>query len=283
LLNPKGLETVGDLREVCRDAHGTDVDPEDIWSFEDEMPYSVRVFWPGPGDDHSFNVLFQRHVVSSHAEATVSLPRFPPKIDGRKPWHAYANNPLSAIQTNKVIPHVRRFLRGRLPEYMVPVSFVILEAMPLTPSGKLNRSALPDAELSRPAKREAYALPRTRTEETIATIWAHLVGVERVGAYDNFFELGGHSLLATRALSRMRDAFHVELPLRAIFEAPTVAGLARLVEEAKERGDVLRPIITRLSREAHSAVVLPGGGLDPQDLVKGRRGTANSPAKGQET
>jgi amino acid adenylation domain-containing protein len=123
---------------------------------------------------------------------------------------------------------LREHLRESLPEYMVPSAFVVLEQLPLTPAGKLDVRALPAPELG-PAE-ETYVAPRTPTEEVLAGIWAEVLRLERVGVKDNFFEVGGHSLLATRVVSRVRDVFAVELPLRALFESPTVAGLAPQVE-----------------------------------------------------
>jgi hypothetical protein len=114
--------------------------------------------------------------------------------------------------------------------------------------------------------------PRTRTERVLAGVWIQLLGVDRVSAHDNFFEVGGHSLLAIRLLSRIRESLHLELPLRAVFETPTLAGLAQLVDEGLARGDTLNaPAMVRLSRDAHVATLLPGGVLDPVDLSKGRR------------
>jgi acyl carrier protein len=126
---------------------------------------------------------------------------------------------------------VRDFLKQKLPEYMVPSAIVPLEKLPLTPNGKLDRRALPPPDQNRPDLAKAYAAPGTTTEEVLAEIWREVLGLDRIGIHDNFFELGGHSLLVTQVLARVREAFHVELPLRRLFEAPTVAELAAAVEE----------------------------------------------------
>src|SRR6185436_668613 len=133
------------------------------------------------------------------------------------------------------IEDLQRSLRERLPEYMVPSAFVFLPALPRTATGKLDRKALvaPEDEAG------SYLAPRTPVEEVLAGIWNDLLGVERVGTGDDFFALGGHSLTATRVVSRIREAFGFEIPLRALFEAPTVLGLARLVEAAMRGGDDL--------------------------------------------
>ncbi|HEX7186484.1 MAG TPA: amino acid adenylation domain-containing protein [Thermoanaerobaculia bacterium] len=124
-------------------------------------------------------------------------------------------------------PSLRAFLAERLPPFLVPAAFVFLPALPLTPTGKIDRRALP-APVAEPAAGEAA--PLTPAQELIAGVWADLLGVEIAGAEAHFFELGGHSLLATQAVSRLRAAFGVDLPLRALFEAPTVAALAARVE-----------------------------------------------------
>jgi amino acid adenylation domain-containing protein len=133
------------------------------------------------------------------------------------------------------VDELREHLRGQLPEHMLPGAIVRLDALPLTANGKLDRKALPAPEYAADADR--YVAPRTPMEEVLAEIWAEVLGIERVGVEESFFELGGHSLLATRVLSRIRTVFSVDLPLRALFEGPTVAELARAVDSALEAMD----------------------------------------------
>ncbi|MFL5357820.1 amino acid adenylation domain-containing protein, partial [Archangium sp.] len=143
---------------------------------------------------------------------------------------------------------LRTFLRERLPEYMVPSAFVTLEVLPLTPNGKVDRKALPAPD-SAPSQTEHIA-PRTPTEELLAGIWSRLLGARQVGVTDSFFELGGHSLLATQAVNRIRAAFGVELPLRALFEAPTVAALASRVDFAVRTGRGMQvPALVPVARD----------------------------------
>ncbi|HVH11426.1 MAG TPA: amino acid adenylation domain-containing protein, partial [Longimicrobium sp.] len=141
---------------------------------------------------------------------------------------------------------LRARLQAELPEHMVPGAFVLLEALPLNPNGKLDRRALPAP--SRGAD-DAYAAPRTPVEEVLAGIWSDVLGVERVGVAESFFELGGHSLLATRVVSRVRQALAVELPLRALFEAPCVADLARRVEALRDDGSAVLPPVVPVDRD----------------------------------
>jgi natural product biosynthesis luciferase-like monooxygenase protein/amino acid adenylation domain-containing protein len=125
---------------------------------------------------------------------------------------------------------LREFLGQKLPGYMLPAAFVFLDAFPLTPNGKVNPAALPAPELK---SEKAFVAPRTASEKMLAEIWCEVLGLQRVGIHDNFFELGGHSLLATQAVSRIRRALHLELPLADLFAAPTVAGLAEKITGAR--------------------------------------------------
>ncbi|HEY0169639.1 MAG TPA: amino acid adenylation domain-containing protein, partial [Pyrinomonadaceae bacterium] len=144
---------------------------------------------------------------------------------------------------------LRGFLAERLPDYMLPSAFVALDELPLNANGKVDRRALPAPGTT--PEQGAGAPLRTQTEGVVAAMWAEVLGLESVSAEDNFFELGGHSLLATRVFSRVREAFKVELPIRTIFDAPTLAQLARRIEEAAAGGRALSaPPISRAPRDA---------------------------------
>jgi amino acid adenylation domain-containing protein len=122
---------------------------------------------------------------------------------------------------------LRSYLTQKLPEYMLPSVFVFLDSLPLTPNGKLDRAALPAPDRSRPDLGNLFVSPRTLVEDTLAKIWLDVLKLDKVGIHDNFFELGGHSLLATQVVSRVRDAFQMELPLRTLFDKRTVCDLAK--------------------------------------------------------
>ncbi len=176
---------------------------------------------------------------------------------------------------------LRAYLKERLPEYMVPSAVVMLEALPLTPNGKIDRRALARIQPERVAEVPGYVAPRTPAEERLAEIWSEVLGVSPVSVEDDFFDLGGHSLLATQLVSRVREAFGVELPLRRLFEVATVEGLAREARGSRHGGRllagagvaadgdhgrpaaVLRPgaaVVSAPPRAGQSPVQRPGGG-----------------------
>ncbi|MBU6352387.1 MAG: AMP-binding protein, partial [Chloroflexi bacterium] len=152
---------------------------------------------------------------------------------GDKRLAAYVVAPgMLPADSRERVAALRSHLQSRLPDYMVPSAFVWLDALPLTPNGKVDRRALPAPESSVPS--ESHAAPRTASEQALAEIWQQVLRVAQVGVQDNFFGLGGHSLLATQVLSRIRQQLSVELPLRALFEAPTVEGLAAEVDKLRQ-------------------------------------------------
>ncbi|HEX9183869.1 MAG TPA: phosphopantetheine-binding protein, partial [Burkholderiales bacterium] len=139
--------------------------------------------------------------------------------------------PVPAADAAILAPAVLRgFLKERLPQYMMPSAFVLLERLPLTPNGKIDRQALGAFSGEQAPAARLPADPETETEKALAALWAGLLGLDRVGIDDDFFDLGGHSLLAIRTVARMRDRFEVSLSLRNLLEAPTVRGLAGVVD-----------------------------------------------------
>ncbi len=133
----------------------------------------------------------------------------------------------------RYIQDLRHYLQKKLPEYMIPSAFVVLEKFPLTSNGKVDSRALPIPENFKNGLESSFVAPSTPTQEILANLWAAILSVEKVGIYDNFFDLGGHSLLATSLLFRIRQAFAIDFPLRCLFETPTIAALSKLIESFK--------------------------------------------------
>ncbi|HEX6910893.1 MAG TPA: amino acid adenylation domain-containing protein, partial [Longimicrobium sp.] len=171
---------------------------------------------------------------------------------------------------------LREHLLRSLPEYMVPAAFVALDALPLTPNGKVDRRALPAPEFA--SGEDAYVAPRTPVEATLAALWAEVLRVERVGAADDFFRLGGHSLMAMRIVSRVRGVFGVELPVRDLFEGPTVAQLAERVEALRRGGAKPLPPVVPLQRETAPRLSFAQERLWFLDRMQGASGIYNVPA-----
>ncbi|HKH44245.1 MAG TPA: amino acid adenylation domain-containing protein, partial [Thermoanaerobaculia bacterium] len=200
-------------------------------------------------------------VLSGHPavrEAAVTAPATPADISGDRRLVAY----VSATEEGGPldVAALGVYLGSRLPSFMVPSMWVELAALPRTRTGKVDRKALPVP--GETATGQAYEAPRTATEEVLAGIWGDLLRRERVGVHDNFFALGGHSLLATQVVSRLRDRLGVELPVRALFEQPTVAGLAALLAGPGE-GVAQEPIVA-LPRDVE------GGGTFPASFAQRR-------------
>jgi amino acid adenylation domain-containing protein len=158
-------------------------------------------------------------------------------VSGRKPNHA--------------VTDLRSFLQQKLPEYMVPSVFVRLAALPLSPNRKVDRRALPEPDLQNLNADRVSIAPRTPVEQALVEIWAKALQLEQIGIHDNFFEVGGHSLKASQVISRIRETFQTDLSLRAVFSAPTVAGLAERVEAALRAGQGLKilPALNPSSRD----------------------------------
>ncbi|MEG3892243.1 amino acid adenylation domain-containing protein, partial [Microcoleus sp. Z1_A1] len=233
--------TAGQLQKAVEKVEDLGVDPEAWYALE--VPYNVNISWSNSDSQGRYDVVFARGETKDFVRETRS--------DNLRPWRSYANNPLQAKAARKLVPQLQAYLAEKLPEYMVPSAFVVLESLPVTANGKVDRLALPAPQ---PIKLEwagGYVAPQTSIEEVLVKIWAEVLGIKRVGIRDNFFELGGHSLLATQLVSRVRDAFAVELPLRRVFEAPTIGELSKIVESLKDKNAKSgAPALVPISRDS---------------------------------
>ncbi|HET6975220.1 MAG TPA: amino acid adenylation domain-containing protein [Pyrinomonadaceae bacterium] len=237
-------QTPAELKEIVRTATGEGIDPEELYALGNELSYEVHLSWARHSADGSFDLLLRR------AGAIAPGVHFP-EATGSKALPDYANHPLRGKQARQFGPQLRSFLKERLPEHMVPASFVIMDELPLLPNGKIDRRALPAPDAVRPELAGAFVAPRTRTEQSLADVWSDLLGLPQVGIHDNFFDLGGHSLLSTQLTSRVRELFQIELPLREVFQQPTIAQLAIAIEQARDQNQLVSAAtITPVSREA---------------------------------
>jgi hypothetical protein len=171
---------VGELRAVLAAMPPAKVEPETIWGWSASLPYDIHICWSG--SDGCFDVVFRRKGVGRL--------HLPPGCAGlspaRKPWHLYANNPLLSLQAGQLTQHLRAFLHQRLPEYQVPSAFVVLDALPRLPAGRVDTAALPapDQDAARTAG-EAFVAPRDSLEATVAQLWGEIFGLQQVSAEAN--------------------------------------------------------------------------------------------------
>ena len=198
------------------------MEPEALWALGEELPYEVHIGWAGVDAEGRYDVLFRRNT-SARASRLIGFATG--RTTRREPWSTYANNPLDREFAHGLVPALQRFLRQQLPEYMVPSAFVVLDALPLMPNGKVDRLALPAPNQARPELEASYVAPDNSIEKLLAEIWAQALGLERVGIHDNFFALGGDSILSVQVIARAKQA-GLQLTLNQLFQNQTIAGLA---------------------------------------------------------
>jgi acyl carrier protein len=212
LTNPPA--TVGELKQnvPCHDG----IEVEDLYEIGEKCGYStvVRI-----GKDGTADVAYTRGP---------ALPIFPESESLSRELNDYAKKPVHEVAVN-LRAQLRAYVHEKLPDYMAPSAYVILETLPQTANGKVDRKALPAPEGGR-EREQSFVAPRNAREQMLAEVWSSVLGVEPIGAHDNFFELGGHSLHAIQVVSRLRDSLQIELPFRSFFETPTLSGLAVTID-----------------------------------------------------
>jgi amino acid adenylation domain-containing protein len=218
------LATVGQLREAVIEESGPGIDPEDFWELSRSLPYDLEISWSENSGYGCFDAFIKRREIAGAALYANVISASSPE-PSRK-WGDYATNPSWRMLTRKLITQLRAYLKEKLPDYMMPSAFVVLDKMPLTASGKIDRRALPAPEQGRPEMEQAYVAPRTALEEVIAMAWRKVLGIEKVGVYDDFFELGGDSLKAVQLTAHLRISSGIEISTASLFDKMTVSGIA---------------------------------------------------------
>ncbi len=222
--------TVADLRQTLSHLNNIGIDPEVWWEMSQELGYTPYLYDSGADTLAYYDVVFQR------GHHTCPTATYAPASRSIQPWSAYGNNPLKTQIAGKLEPSLRNYLKEHLPDYMVPAAFVVLEEMPLTPNGKINRRALPAPDVRRRDLDVELVVPESEIEQAIATAWKEVLQLEDVGIYDNFFDLGGNSLLLTQVHRKLVEQFGADLSIITLFQCPTISALAEHLSGSATNG-----------------------------------------------
>jgi len=207
------------------------VDPEDFWNLANTLPYRVAVTWSDADAPDCYDVLLvDRNLPGEHDRSLLSIHgltggKQTDTAKPKSPWRIYANDPSQAESRNMLIEEISGYMKSSLPDYMVPSLIVELNALPLSPNGKVDYQALPAPDGSRPALKSAFVAPRTAKEKMLAEIWSQVLGIAQIGVHDNFFELGGDSLMTIRVVTRASRA-GIGITVKQIFQHQTIVELA---------------------------------------------------------
>ncbi|NET55352.1 MAG: hypothetical protein F6K47_03935 [Symploca sp. SIO2E6] len=229
------LKTVKELRDRLKKTTPVGIEPEEWWSLSESLPYIIEINGSVDFLDR-YDVVF-RHQDQTHTSEALAQPT---QIQSIKPWSAYANNPLFGQVAVNLVPQLRNYLSDKLPDYMVPSAFIILECLPLTPNGKVDRRALPLPESGRSQLETVYVKPQNETETMIAKTWQEILQIDKVGIHDNFFELGGHSLLMAQTSRTLSEVLGQKISVVNLLQYSTVHSLAEALAQSSGEGQLSR-------------------------------------------
>ena len=227
-----GNESVGQFRDDVALRWDDGIEPDDILDLCNDLGYWVEICLSSTDTNGGYNAVLRRQEEGKIPSIGLGVLLYDDDIP-LKSLNEYSNNPLHGKIAGRLIPELRGYLENKLPDYMIPSAFMILSEFPLNPNGKIDRKRLPAPWESRIGLSSEYVAPRTPIEKELAKIWSEVLGVEKIGVHDNFFEIGGHSLLATQVISRIRELFSIEIPVKAIFEYPKIEAMGSYIDTIK--------------------------------------------------
>ncbi|MEM7064361.1 MAG: amino acid adenylation domain-containing protein [Cyanobacteria bacterium P01_B01_bin.77] len=214
---------------LAQTVDGSDaIDPEDIRQLAAELSYDATISWPSTENNGSFSALFKpQAVAANHQVGSIEPLPLPIRRPPIQPWYTYANNPLQAKIAHTLTTQLRAYTAQKLPKYMVPSAFVVLDTFPLNANGKIDRKALPVPDSSRPEISVPFVAPQTAQEKKLAEIWSDVLDISPIGINDSFFELGGDSLRLMQLIAKIEESFIGNLSFVDFFKQPTIANLYR--------------------------------------------------------
>ena len=236
------LLDIQEFEKFLIDCEFNDVDPRDLFELGNILQYSVELSWSSNYKDGSYDVVFKSKKNScKHINFEVA--------DEKVEEQLFANNPLHIETTKNLIHKLRTFLSQKLPSYMVPNSFFVVEKFPLNKNKKVDKKALLKISSGKREIETPYVAPQVDLERKLAEIWGELLQVNKIGINDDFLYLGGNSLLATQVIVRIRDIFKIDLPIRSLFEFPTIKELSAYIKKLqRQKKDTTIPLISHIKR-----------------------------------
>ena len=247
--------TVGELRERFAHEAAGGLEPDSLYAIADEHDCDLSMTWHDGACDERFDAIFVRRGGDTPSKAGDDETDASSAVR----WQDYATDPRIGSLTRRLVPELRGLAQSKLPEYMHPSAYVLLDAIPLNANGKVDRRALPAPAAARPSWSPNYTAPRNELETRLVAIWEELLGVRPVGIHDSFFDLGGHSMLALRLIAEIEKLCGRKPPLSVLFEGPTIAHLAEMLSRADAAPPTLVPL-KPVGQRPPLFVVHPGGG-----------------------